>query len=230
MAIKKKVTKKVSTTKPMMVSIVLDETGSMSVRHDQTISAFNEYVGSLKTTNVPVSVTLTKFNTDKVEVSYTDKALKDVPLLSKETYKPTACTNLYDAVGKTINEINSRNVEKDKSVLVVIITDGEENSSKEYTQQKVFDLIKEKQGKGWTFVFMGADQDAWVASSGLGIARGNTMSFSGTNVKGAMKNLSTSTVMYASSSARAGGMSSSSFFTGPLHKTTSTSTKRPKFR
>jgi len=216
MVIKKKIVAKKN--KPMMVSIVLDETGSMMCRKEETISAFNEYVSSLKKLKHPVSITLTKFNSSRVEVIYTDKDLKDVPMLNNETYHPDLLTPLYDAVGKTINAIDLKKVDKDKSVLIVILTDGQENASKEYNQQKVFNLIKGKQAKGWTFVFMGADQDAWLASSVLGISKGNTMSFSGKDMKGAMRRTASSTVLYATSSMRAGGMSSTNFFTNTKTK------------
>ena len=217
----KKVSMKITTTvkpkglktnRPMMVSIVLDETGSMSSRIAETISGFNEYVGDLKKLKVPVSVTLTKFNSKKVEVVYADKPIKGVPELNKDTYRPNELTPLYDAVGKTITEIDKKKLGK-KTVLVVIMTDGEENASKEYNQKKIFDLISEKQKKdGWTFVFMGADQDAWLAGQAIGILYANTLSFDGNNVKGAMKTAARATMGYAQSSARAGGMSHKSFF------------------
>jgi hypothetical protein len=204
--------KGLKTDRPMMVSIVLDETGSMSGRIPETISGFNEYVGDLKKLKVPVSVTLTKFNSKKVEVVYADKLIKDVPLLNKDTYLPNELTPLYDAIGKTISEISKQELGK-KTVLVVIITDGEENASKEYDQKKIFDLISEKQKKdGWTFVFMGADQDAWLAGRAIGVLYANTLSFDGKNVKGAMKTAARATMGYANSSARAGGMSHKSFF------------------
>lgn len=216
MVIKKPVIKK--SNKPMMVSVVLDETGSMACRKTETISAFNEYIGSLKQLKHPVSVSLTKFNSARVSVVYTDTDIKNVPLLSNESYNPDQLTPLYDAIGKTINAIDLKKIQKDKSVLIVILTDGQENASKEYDQKKVFALIKAKQAKGWTFVFMGADQDAWLASSVLGISKGNTMSFSGKDMKGAMRATASSTVLYATSSMRAGGMSSTNFFTNTKTK------------
>lgn len=200
------------TNRPMMVSIVLDETGSMSSRIPETISGFNEYVGDLKKLKVPVSVTLTKFNSKKVEVVYADKLIKDVPELNNDTYRPDELTPLYDAVGKTITEIDKKKLGK-KTVLVVIMTDGQENASKEYNQKKIFDLISEKQKKdGWTFVFMGADQDAWKAGQSIGVLYANTLSFDGNNVKGAMKAAARATMSYAQSSARAGGTMHKSFF------------------
>jgi hypothetical protein len=213
--------------KPMMVSIILDETGSMMVRKTETICAFNEYIGSLKQFKYPVSVTLTKFNSTKVEVVYTDTDIQKVPELNNETYRPDELTPLYDAIGLTINTLYSgKQVDKNKSVLIVILTDGQENASKTYTQQEIFDLIKTKKEKGWTFVFMGADQDAWVASSKLGIVKGNTLSFSGKDIKGAMRRTAASTVLYASSSARAGGMSSSNFFRTTIINPKKTKLKR----
>ena len=211
----KKVVKKsliLKTDKPMMVSIVLDETGSMSVRIPETISGFNEYIGGLKRLKAPVSVTLTKFNSKKIEVIYADKLIKDVPLLDRDTYSPNELTPLYDAVGKTISAIEQKKFGK-KTVLVVIITDGQENASKEYNRGQIFNMVTEKQRKnGWTFVFMGADQDAWLAGQVMGIVKANTLSFAGNNMRGAMKTAAGATTCYASSKARAGGISYKSFF------------------
>jgi hypothetical protein len=156
-------------------------------------------------------MTLTKFNSEKVEVVYADKQIKDVPLLNRETYSPNNLTPLYDAVGRTVSAIDKKKLGK-KTVLVVIITDGEENASKEYNQKKIFDLISAKQKAGWTFVFMGADQDAWLAGQVIGIVKANTLSFNGSNIKGAMRSAARATSFYAGSSVRAGGRSYKAFF------------------
>lgn len=204
--------KNVKSNKPMLVNIILDETGSMGIRKQETISAFNEYVNSLKKLKVNVSISLTKFNSEKVEIVYADKALKDIQLLDDKTYQPDCLTPLYDAVGKTINTIEKKEI-KNKSVLVVIITDGQENASKEYKQKQIFDMITDKQKKyGWTFIFMGVDQDAWAASQTIGVLYANTLSVDKNNIKGAMRYTAGATRSYASSKQRAGGMSSTSFF------------------
>lgn len=201
-----------STTKPMIVSIVLDETGSMGVIKDKTISAFNEYVGELKKIKHPVSVSLTKFNSERTEIVYNDKSVKDVALLDAKSYVPNSLTPLYDAVGKTISAVEKVDSKK-KSILVVVITDGQENASKEYKREDIFKQItKHQKDDGWTFVFLGADQDAWAAGEKMGLYAGNVMSFASTDIKDTMRRTARATMSYAMSSNRMTGGSTVNFF------------------
>jgi transcriptional regulator of acetoin/glycerol metabolism len=179
----------------------------MQIAKDSTISAFNEYITTLKKEKDKLQVSLTKFNSEKIDITFSNKEIKDVPALTKENYKPDHMTNLYDAIGKTINALNTKKQDK---VLFVIITDGEENASKEFKKEAIQALIKEKEKNKWTFVYLGANQDAWLAASFIGIAQGNAKSFSTSNMKGTMQSLGKQTVSYS----RAGGQSSSNFWRG----------------
>jgi hypothetical protein len=167
--------------KKMLVSFVLDETGSMSTFKLQTISGFNEYIDTLKKEKNAKDVlfTLTKFNSEKVDTVYNGSKLEDVVHLNEDSYRPNALTPLYDAVGRTIHSLEDKVTGKKQNVLLVIQTDGQENASKEFTCESIFKLIDEKKKLGWTFVFLGADQDAWLASSVMGISLGNTLSYAG---------------------------------------------------
>lgn len=153
--------------KKTTVCLVLDETGSMGAIRDQTISGYNEYKNGLKN----VLFTLVKFNSSKVETVHDAIPIKDVSDLTRETYIPNELTPLYDAVGKTITGL------KGKNGILIILTDGHENASVEYSQKQIFDMVTEMKEKGWQVVFLGADQDAWAASQVMGIDRGSTMSF-----------------------------------------------------
>ena len=87
--------------------------------------------------------------------------IKSVPSLSRDNYRPQGWTNLYDAIGETIINTDKRIRELDHvpAVLFVIITDGEENSSRTHTLDSVKNLIKAREEDGWTFIYMGANQD-----------------------------------------------------------------------
>ncbi|NIP23783.1 MAG: VWA domain-containing protein, partial [Phycisphaerae bacterium] len=117
--------------KKKYVSFILDETGSMLSVKDQTISGYNEYLDTLKQEK-DVLFTLTKFNSAKVEVVYDAVKIKDVELLTADTYHPTATTPLYDAIGTTITSLEKATKNKKGKKLVVIQTDGLENASKEF--------------------------------------------------------------------------------------------------
>jgi hypothetical protein len=171
-------------SKKMYVCFILDETGSMNEVKAATISGFNEYIEGLKADETASGVlfSLTKFNSNKHEIVYSNVPLSFVAKLSDRNYRPESMTPLYDAIGKTIASMSGLEGKK-QHVLFIIQTDGLENDSKEYTQKHIFDLIKEKKEKGWTFVFLGADQDAYAASSKIGISYGNTMSYDSVNTK-----------------------------------------------
>ncbi len=191
--------------KKMLVSFILDETGSMQRVKGQTISGFNEYVNTLKSGDSAndIQFTLTKFNSEKVEVVHTAVSLNEVDKLTENTYHPGHLTPLYDAVGRTIASIS-----KKKRVLIVIQTDGAENASQEYTRKDIFDLITEKKAKEWTFVFLGADQDAWAAGQAMGLDKGNVMSYASADTHGALRTLATATMSYVSRD----GAKTASFF------------------
>lgn len=202
-------TKKVTKDKTLVINFVLDETGSMLVCKDATISGFNEYINELAKRPESIRFTLTKFNTTKIEVVYTGAAVEDIKPLDQSNYQPAALTPLYDAVARTIKATEQALTSiPDHAVLCVIMTDGEENASHEYDRDKIFALIKEKTDAGWTFAFLGADQDAWAAGTKIGIS--NNMSYTNTSdgIKGAYRTLAASTLNYAKS----GGQQTDSFF------------------
>lgn len=196
--------------KKVLVSFILDETGSMEVVKQQTISGFNEYIQTLRKdkNSKDMLFTLTKFNSDKVEVVSDGVELEKVITLDSKNYKPSALTPLYDAIGATINSLEAKVKGKKQAVLVVIQTDGEENASKEFTREKIFTLIDDKKKLGWTFAFLGADQDAWQVSSQLGIAVGNTMNYVSADTSKTLRGMATATVGYVSS----GGQQTTNYF------------------
>jgi hypothetical protein len=157
-------------SKRVQVSFLLDETGSMNVCLESTISGFNEYVQSLQ--NDPDSkfrFTLVKFDSFRMTTVYDAVKVKTVAPLTKETYRPGATTPLYDAIAQIITD--TEKAAKKRKVIVVIMTDGEENASQEHTAESVEKLIKAKEEKGWAFMFLGANQDAWATAKSVGISQ-----------------------------------------------------------
>lgn len=178
--------------KNVLVVLVLDETGSMESIKDRTISSVNEYFEGLKPQGKACHVSIVKFNSMHVSPLCSDVPVKDVPELDVQNYTPNHNTPLYDAVAKTIKETDAV-VEKSKvkpDILFVVVTDGEENSSVEYHFQQVADLIKERETKGgWTFIYLGANQDSWKSASTMGYSNvGNTMNYKATR-KGIVEGL-----------------------------------------
>lgn len=180
--------------KKASVTIVLDETGSMSGVKDATIRGYNEFISTLKSDKTNPTVSLTKFNSGKTEVVYKDLPVSKVPELTAETYNPNHMTPLYDAIGKTIVAMDA----VPASHLLVIITDGEENSSAEYKKDDIQKMIKDREAKGWRFMYLGANQDSWANSSAMGIAAGNSINFvaSATGTQKAFRTVAAATMAY----------------------------------
>lgn len=211
---KKALTTKASSAKTTFVSFLLDETGSMQSCLASTISGFNEYVQSLRggQKHGDVSFTLVKFNSERTQIVHQAVPMKDVAELDESNYQPGATTPLYDAIGRTVTAMEAalkRVKAKAKAkVLVVIMTDGQENASKEYDQKKIFSLIEAKKKEGWLFVFMGADQDAYAAAADLGVGKGSTMSYASQHTGKMYRTLAGATNRYM-----AGSAASRDFFT-----------------
>lgn len=111
-----------------------------------------------------------------------------------------ALTPLFDAVGKTINSIKSKGKK-----LFVIITDGMENASKEFTKENIQALIKEKESKGWVFSYLGVGKDAWGGNRAMGISDSHSMNSSRAGMGASVMCLASASSSYHRSS---GGQSS----------------------
>jgi hypothetical protein len=210
MAVKKK--KRKVSKKPIFVNFVLDETGSMCSCWDATISGFNEYISDLKKLKKNnYYISLLKFDSNRMDFIQTNTPIKSAIKLSRENYIPGALTPLYDAIAHAIKKYD-----KKKNVLCVIMTDGHENASQEYDRDKIFKLIKEKEKAGWTFAYLGANQDAWAVGGSLGLAQGNVINYRSTDegTRRAFKKMSESTEIYACAVNANLGYSAMNFFNG----------------
>ena len=154
------------------VIIVLDRSGSMSIIKKDMEGGLDQFFEDQKKEPGRCSVTLTQFDTE-YEIVYSGKDLKDVP---KAELTPRGGTALLDAVGRTIHEVGKRLKdidEKDRPgrIIFLIITDGQENSSKEFGKAQIKELITEQTEKySWCFVYIGANQDSFAEAGRLGIA------------------------------------------------------------
>lgn len=154
-----------------VVTFLLDETGSMTTVRDATVSGFNEYIQTLKNKGNNIIFGLSRFNTGKYTPA-TYRPIKEVGEL--KDYEPNNGTDLYDSIAKAIKQAEDQ---KGDEKLFVIMTDGEENSSREFNKEKINNLIKEKQSAGWVFTFMGANQDAWASGGAMGFSTGNSINY-----------------------------------------------------
>jgi hypothetical protein len=166
------------------ITIILDRTGSMESIRDDTIGGFNAFLKKQKTEPGIATLTLVQFDSqDPYEVIHHFKPIADVPELTKETFVPRASTPLYDALGRGINDLEHSIAERIEAgrpsrIMVVVVTDGQENASREFTKAQVGTMITEKITKNdWQFVFLSADLGALENAKSIGIAEAATLLF-----------------------------------------------------
>ena len=161
--------------------IILDESGSMQSIKQPTINGFNEIIQSIRhdakqTAEVAQWINFYSFNGAGIKEILPLGRVEELPLLSEESYQPDHMTPLYDAIGYACSKLRFA-IEKanNYSVLVTILTDGEENASKEFDHNGVSRLIAALKEKGWVFTYIGANHDVKKVALSMNIS--NSMSF-----------------------------------------------------
>ena len=156
--------------------IIMDRSGSMWDIQRPAIMGFNEVLGGVKSSQKKYSgtqeqlITLVLFDSDGIEDVYWNADPSKAEILTTETYVPGAATPLYDAMGRTFTRLERElKAEKNHSVVVTVITDGYENSSKEYSCETVNALVNHLKEEGWSFAYMGTDHDVKSVSVSLSI-------------------------------------------------------------
>ncbi len=153
--------------------IVLDESGSMQSIYNAALTGVNETLqtirnGQKENPDQEHFVSLITFDSTRYNRIYRNMPADRAMDITKEQYSPNACTPLYDAMGRSINELRDR-VEKEDVVLVTIITDGYENASHEYSGAAIKSMVEKMRSEGWVFTYIGANQDVEAVASSLAI-------------------------------------------------------------
>lgn len=169
-------------TRNSEIIVVLDRSGSMNTIKKATIEGFNGFLAEQQTVEGKAHLTLVQFD-HEYEVVYSGIDIKEVMGLTEKTYVPRGTTALLDAIGRTFEETRDRlfvakKEEYYQQVVFMIITDGQENASREYSRRQIFDMIRKGEEKyKWQFVFLGANQDAIEEGSRLGVQESRSMTF-----------------------------------------------------
>lgn len=162
-----------------LIAALLDRSGSMRSIADDMRGGFDAYIAGEAGQPGTTLVTLAQFD-DRYDVVYRDQPIRTVPPLALE---PRGCTALLDALGRFITEVGAGLAampedERPGDVTVVVITDGMENASSEWTIEAVRALIGQQETVyGWDFVFLGANMDAVEVGTGLGFAAGKSLTY-----------------------------------------------------
>lgn len=161
---------------------ILDRSGSMNGLVSDTIGGFNSLIERQKKEEGEALVTTVLFD-DKYEVLHDHVNIKDIASITEKEYFSRGMTALLDAVGKTITQVEHRqnfaaSEDTPEKTMVVIITDGLENASQEYSLSTVRKMIEAQQEKhGWEFIFLGANIDAVQVGGSLGISAERSVNY-----------------------------------------------------
>lgn len=158
----------------ILLNILLDRSGSMGGYEKDVIGHYNSYIKEQAALPGKATVSLVLFDTVYEEV-YLGKEIKSVPALNTHTYFVRGGTAYLDALGRLIHSVDGLK-NKPKKVVFVVNTDGEENSSHEFTRAQIKELITNRQKQfDWQFVFIGAGIDAFEAVKDLGYASASVL-------------------------------------------------------
>ena len=194
--------------KKTLYHFVVDKSGSMTNCRETTINGFNAQLETIKSLQrefpeQQFEVSLTIFD-HEVDHVLTHVRANSFDYLTNDKYKPSGTTALLDAIGTSINQIrrsDESNILNDQmSVVMVILTDGMENASREFTFHEIAATIADlEKSEKWTFTFLGADIDAFHTSKMLNIREENVISFNKSDMKEMMNNVSEGMHLYSKS-------------------------------
>lgn len=159
-----------------LVALVVDRSGSMQPLKTEAQNAINHFIDEQKEVPGKCSLTIREFdNVYDVAVPVTKlKKIVDPYILS-----PRGSTALNDAFGKTVVDLEKIEKKFDK-VIIVVVTDGYENASQEWTSNMVKDVVRDATSRGWEFLFLAANEDAVLTGANYGVSAGNSIAYANT--------------------------------------------------
>jgi len=171
-------------SKTTEIALILDQSGSMESIRAGTVEGVNAFLDQQReeSPELPARFSLTLFST-VIETRHSSIPVNDVPHLGPDNYRPSGGTALLDAIGTTVDELGKRLAEtpeadRPEKVVVAIMTDGEENSSRIFTWEQISEKIKHQTDVyKWEFLFMGANQDAIATASRMNIHRDSSANY-----------------------------------------------------
>lgn len=190
---------------------IIDRSGSMAKIKGDAIGGFNEFLEQQKALPGKANFTLALFSGD-YDLVYSGVDLQEVPKMSDHNYRPRGWTALLDAIGRAVTDVNERlaslpDEQRPGKVIVAILIDGEENSSKKYKREEIRVMIDAQREAGWEFIFLAANQDAFAEGKSLGILLKDTHAFlsTGQGVHTSYERMSGLVSSYRGGSSNSGG-------------------------
>lgn len=202
-----------SDNRKLHAHVLIDSSGSMQSTRASTVNAINEYLSGLKRDNPDAMVSVSFFDSGyagqlQLVRARTHELISNMRLISHDEYNPAGGTPLYDAIGRVVSDIGHT----DRRVALVILTDGQENTSREYNQYSIKQLLDSKKEQyAWLVLYLGANQDAFAAAAKFGVSQAFAMNYTMNNLCDTMSSASASTVRYASADSAALGLVGANF-------------------
>jgi uncharacterized protein YegL len=170
-----------STMKSTEIIFIIDKSGSMAHLVSDTIGGFNGFIASQKALDGKATLTTVLFDT-RWKMLHDGVDIHEVKPMTSSDYMAGGGTAMLDAIGETINRVQDRHdelgSEKPENVLFVITTDGEENSSRNFTKAQIEKMIKHQtNGHGWEFMFLGANMDSVKEAASIGINSNRSVTY-----------------------------------------------------
>ena len=171
------------------ITLVIDRSGSMASIREDAEGGVNSFIQQQAAQPGQASLTLVQFDTEY------EFLCRGVPIAQAPRYelRPRGSTALLDAVGRAITETGERLAALPESgrpglVIVVIVTDGQENSSREFERETVRQMVEHQRTKyNWRFIYLGANQDAFKEAGGMGIPQNAAADFAAPQVQQTMQ-------------------------------------------
>jgi Mg-chelatase subunit ChlD len=172
------------TASNLHIYFVLDRSGSMASIASDVIGGFNTFLAEQQADGRDALMTFIQFDSeDPHEMVTAGVPVAEMVELTPATFRPRGGTPLYDAMGHAIVDATIREEQRRSAnlaaeeILFVTFTDGEENQSVEYDRTKIFNLVQKRSEKGWSFAFLGANQNAYGESGAIGYSAASTQNF-----------------------------------------------------
>jgi uncharacterized protein YegL len=178
------------------IRLVLDRSGSMSSCRVETVESINEYINEIQKEAVEGVFTLSTFDNKSIDIPISRIPVRELTILGQDILIPRGGTPLYDAIGTAVHDLSTFTYKEDEKKVLVIVTDGYENASREYTSDAIKQLIEEKTKEGWLILYLGADHDAFTQSRHMGFETAKTLQYAKRDSKDAFKAVATRTSTY----------------------------------
>jgi Mg-chelatase subunit ChlD len=164
------------------VCLVLDRSGSMQAIHDDALGGVNSYITSAKQDRALYEsrFSLITFSSESVETIRENEIMETIKPIASEEYRCGGWTPLYDAIGRGIGILDEAMEGKvGAKAILVIMTDGQENASREFSHGKISALLKARQEQGWLITFLGEGLDVSRQGTNLGTYAGSVAAYAG---------------------------------------------------